>query len=207
MSRYALADRWFDVYRRTSFVVDAVVAGTTVAVTRQPARQALLQGRVWGGTNNTGSMTLTGTVGLTAGVAEVLSFASAGYQTTTQEFSAVSGITTAGLSTETAVPNVSVDAVSQDGSPVQTTYVVAAGRAAQLNASAGSWPHDRGGTAIGGGATISLPFEEAWTPRVGDLFVDIITNEKWMMVGTGREPGPGRSTDWVLNVQARESAL
>src|SRR3990167_3162154 len=94
------ADRWFDFKRRTAYVVDSAAASASPTIARQPARAALMQATVSGGTANTGTITFTGTVDGVAGQTEVLTFTEAGTLVTTKAFSALSAIATSGLADE-----------------------------------------------------------------------------------------------------------
>ncbi len=208
MSLYALGEARFDVKRQTAAVVDAGTAAALMTVARQPARRSLLQVSVTAGTSCTGSVTITGTVDGQVGEVESLAFEESGQRTTRREFTAIATVATAGLTNESTVPTVEVRTVGIDGSPQHQTYTVAADRAGNLwQPFRPGWPQPVSGSAQVGNARIALPYEEVWSPREGDVFVDLITSEEWLVVARPRVRGGLRPSHWELDVERRDGTV
>lgn len=202
----AHADRWFDFKRTTAWVVDAAPAAASMTI-RQPSRAALMQATVSGGTANTGTITFTGTVDGVAGATETLTFTGAGTQVTTKAFSSLSSVTTSGLADEAAIPTVKVKAVGRDGSPQNTTYTIAAGRCAVTwnpGSSFSGWTMAPG-AAQTGSTSMHLDYEEAWQPREGDIAIDLVTAEEFMVNATKMLNGSLRGRLWEITMSRRQT--
>lgn len=209
MSFYALADRWLDVYRQTALVLDAVDAAATFTISRQPSRAARVKVRVYNGTSNTGTVTITGTVDGTAGISEVLTFTGTGWQTTTRLFSALSAITSTGLADETTKPKVEATQVGQDGSPQPGFYVIQASQPANFKRSnaAEQWANDKGGANVQRDGRLIFMYSDVWQPREGDVFRDIITGEQWLATGVPQSRGSLRTLTWSVAVMLRPNTV
>ena len=78
---------------------------------------AKIKGTISGGTANTGTITITGTVGGVAGVSEILTFTQAMWCLGNKLFTAISGITTSGLADEATKPTILIEACDGSGNP------------------------------------------------------------------------------------------
>jgi hypothetical protein len=207
MSLYAHGDRRFRILRATPNIVDAGAAAASMTIARQPIRESLVEAIVAGGTAGSGSITLVGTVGGTAGMDETLTFSGNGIQRSTQAFTALSAVTTAGLTSEVAVPTVTLRAVGRDGGPQHQETQVADDRAGTLWTPFQSrWGEGVGGSMQMADVKIALPYEEVWTPREGDIFVDLISSERWRVVGVPTQKGAMRGRFWEIGAQRFQDA-
>lgn len=208
MPAHAHGDRWFDFKRRTAFVVDVGAAAATVTIARQPNRASLMQATVAGGTSGTGTVTFTGTVDGVIGQTEVLTFTAAGTLVTTKAFSALSSVTTSGLADEVSVPTLKVKAVGRDGSPENTLYTIAAGRAATVwspGSSFSVWSQQPASTESGS-LVMHLDYEEVWQPREGDAAFDVITGDEFIITANPVLNGTLRRRLWELTLNRRQTA-
>lgn len=76
-----------------------------------------VKGTISGGTSNTGTITITGTVAGVAGVTEVLTYTQAMWVLGSKLFTAFSSIVTSGLADEATKPTVTIEAVDSVGNP------------------------------------------------------------------------------------------
>jgi hypothetical protein len=76
-----------------------------------------VRGTISGGTSNTGTITITGTVAGQAGVSETLTFSQAQWILGNKQFTALSSIVTSGLADEAVKPTVKLEAVDSVGNP------------------------------------------------------------------------------------------
>jgi hypothetical protein len=200
---YHLMNTTVTVYRRTALVLDATEAAASLTVSRQPSRAALLDVSVSGGTSNTGTVTVTGTVEGVAGVSEVLTFDGVGTSRRGAKlFSAISAISTSGLADETTKPTVSISAIGRDGTKIHASYALATGVPAILDHETRRWP-TAPMTEQAGSGTLLLDWSEVWSPREGDLVVDGMGCD-WIVLGRPRERGNLRPSHWELDLQVWE---
>ena len=103
-----------------------------------------VKGTVAGGTSNTGTITITGTVAGVAGVTEVLTFTQPMWVLGSKLFTAFSSIVTSGLADEATKPTVKIDAVDSVGNPkvwtdTDTEYYPCQFKPISLQAGAGAY--------------------------------------------------------------------
>jgi len=209
MSLFALADRLVTVSRQTKFSLDATAALATMSADRQPASASRLEVRVWGGTANTGTVTVSGTVD-GASDSEALTFTEAGYKTTQKQFSAIeaSGIVTTGLADETTVPSIQITTVGRDGSAISMNYAVVTEWPMAFIPKTSSWPQGSPGSAEIEMGKFAFERPEIWSPREGDVFVDTTSNDsEWLVVGVPQFRGQLYQHHWEVKVQRREGSL
>jgi hypothetical protein len=82
-----------------------------------PPWSCKVRGTISGGTSNTGTITITGTVAGQAGVSETLTFNQAQWILGNKLFTAFSSIVTSGLADEATKPTVKLEAVDSVGNP------------------------------------------------------------------------------------------
>lgn len=198
--------RIVDWYRSTAFVVDPAAAVAAPTVARQPVRASRLRVSLRAGTSNIGSVTVTGTADGSPGTVESLAFTGAGERVTTRAFTALSSVATAGLTNESTVPTLYVEAVGSGGEPQAQQYVIAAGRAVPILEGGGSWPASRAGSQQQSGATALVPWEEVWQPREGDEVVDPLTSERWTVLSAKYVPSRARPRHVACVLQRRGSS-
>jgi hypothetical protein len=176
----ALANRHVKLIRRTSLVV----AKTTVAASHtpaiQPSRQTFAKVEITGGTANTGTVTLAGSVGGAAST-EAFTFTSAGAKIGKKQFTGFSGVTTSGFIDEATKPSIQVQMVDSGGSPHHGEDTLIANIPASLNYGSGDWPAQQQGPAVEGDVTIGIMWVETCTPRPGDVIEDNNTLERWFV--------------------------
>jgi hypothetical protein len=76
-----------------------------------------IKGTISGGTANTGTITVTGTVGGVAGISETLTYTQAMWSLGNKLFTAISGIMTSGLADEATKPTILIEACDGSGNP------------------------------------------------------------------------------------------
>lgn len=204
MSLWTIGNRTVTIKRQTAFVLDAATVVATASADRQPVQASCIQVVVSGGTTGSGTVTIAGTVGGSSD-SEVLTFTENGVKCTVKQFTAIdaSGITTSGLADEATPPTISVQAVGVDGSPQNTSYNVVTGRSAQFDYGGGTqshgWEARNPGTNVTGGASVLMPIEDIWSPRVGDLITDDVS-ETWLVQGVEKKQDRFVPTHWEMIV-------
>ncbi len=187
-----------DVLRSTAFVLDAAEAAVSMTPDRGPARRGRFDVSVQGGTANTGTVTLTGTLDGSPQV-EVLTFTGSSVKRCAELFDGLTLVETSGLADETAKPTLSVKAVDEDGSAQPTTYTVAADRPADVSyGGGGDWPTARSGSHDDDEALIGLPYEEVYAPRRGDMVRPRDTAEVWLVRSARPIPSKYQPQLWEL---------
>ena len=205
---FGLAGRLFTIKRQTALLVDAVAVSATVSIDRQPIRECLLLIQVTGGTDNSGTVTITGTVDGSSGATETLSFTEAGYEQTSKRFTAISEITTSGLADEASVPTIDVQAIGVDGSKQLNNYSIITGLPVHIDHSGTQWANDIPGSAEREHCHFVFPWLPTLTPREGDVLIDDYNSEQWMIGGVTRWTAPtfGKSTYWRVRATRREQS-
>lgn len=200
--QFGVAGRRVDIYRETAFVLDETAAAASMSLSRQPKRESVLQVAVESGTANTGEVTITGTVDGSTGQTETLTFAEAGYQITTKRFTAVSGLTTSGLADEASVPTITIEAVGVGGSRNNATYKIQTSYPCHLDHGYTRWAGDKQGSTEYETVQMFLPYNPAWTPREGDVFIDIFTSEQFVADGVSVWQSSHYATGMFYQVKA-----
>lgn len=188
-----ICDRRVNVLRRTADLLPATSAAQTMSasIARQPGRAARMGVTVASGTAGSGQVTVGGTLDSGAAGSETLAFSANGTLRTARLFTGLSTVTTSGLADESTVPTVRVQALDEQGSPQPVSYAVASGMPAHLAyMGAGDWAADRQGTHESDGATVLLPYHDAWQPQVGDLIEEEDTGDRWLVRRVNRHPTP-----------------
>jgi hypothetical protein len=181
----SMANRYWTFYRQTAYLMDTATATATMALDRAPSASSFIQVKVSGGTDGSGSVTITGTDGSGAAASESLLFSNNGSMVTVSRYATVTGLTTSGLTGESTVPNVSVKAVSADGTPNLIRYSVAASRPVLLiETGAPTFPAPTPGTYQKEQAKAAVDYEGAtWTPREADIAIDDEDGTEWFIQG------------------------
>lgn len=205
---FGMAGRLFTIKRLTSYLVDSVTASASLSIDRQPVRECLVLLEVSGGTSNTGDITVTGTVGGSAGQTETISFDSAAIKQTSKRFTAVTGITTSGFADEATVATISAEAIGVDGSKQLSNYNIITGLPVHVDHSGTQWANDIPGSAEREHAHFVFPWMPTITPREGDVLIDDYSSEQWLVGGVTRWQAPtfGRQTYWRLRASRREQS-
>jgi hypothetical protein len=200
MSITLMADRRVTVYRVSPYVLDPTTVAASFPPSRQAAKTACIEVRV---TNTTTPGTVT-VHGIVAGVvdSETLTFPNgADVLATTklfQNLNSAAAFTVTGLTGGTIV----VEAVGRDGSRIETI----------TGAMAVQWPMrmDRGLTKWPGKQEYGVNQSEetrfymdwtSWQPREGDIFVDSLTAEEFMVIGVPTFHGGGMYIPHHLEVR------
>jgi hypothetical protein len=181
------ANRYYTVYRQTSYLMDATTAAATMSIDRAMANSTtgtFVQVQVSGGTTGSGTVVIAGTDTDGSTTSETLTFTANGTKVTTTKWSALSSITTTGLAGEATVPTVSAVAVSADGVYNLIRKTVATVRPAlMVEKTAPGYPATLAGTKEVDKSIIRFDYEEVWQPKVDDIMVDATTGEEWLAVG------------------------
>ena len=204
---YSNANRLFSVIRNVAELLNTT-ATVSLSLTYQPVRESLLQVRVFGGTANTGTVTINGIVvtspGNTTAGSETLTFTGAGYQSTAQRFTTVSSITTTGFANESTPPTVVVKATGADGSIQHTQTTLRTGWPGFVD----TWrPSNRGEIpSLSNEEKLRLfvQYDEVLVPRVGDVFADEGDGAQYFVRGTPQRMGGFRPLFWELRVDRRD---
>lgn len=186
---FAETEHAVNIYRQTSIALGPMPVSGSMSIDiptpQLPARIRI----ALSDTVSTGSVTVVGTCAGISGVSEVLTFTKGGARTTERAFSAWSSVTTAGLTSESEPPTITGSWVGADGSAVNSKILVVSDRRISLwETNDRSWSGGGADTRFGatpGGAKIKgvIPFEEVWSPREGDIVVDFLSGEQWMIEG------------------------
>ena len=195
-----------EIRRKTALLVEPTAAAQTMSLLRALVRESLVEARVWGGSTNTGEVSIQG---LVAGVmtTETLVFVGASYKPTTQRFSSLLGVTTSALADEAVIPSVQLRAIGGDGSPQETLYSIRTGWPAAIAPDSERWAnHVANGRSEQGNAEMILAYDETWRPRSGDLVIDDV-GQNWEIVGKPRVPSAQGDSLWQCRLQRVEEAL
>lgn len=192
------------VTRNTAILVQGTAA-QTMTVARQPVRDTALQAKVSGGTDNTGSIWVTGLVAGTTVTEELPVTAALPARASTRRFTSLAGVTTSGLANEVVPPTVEVWAVGTDGSPQHSPYTIVSDWPAALPPARPTWPN-----AVAAGRSevddreAIIPWAEHWAPRPGDTVTDELGNV-WQIQGTPRLAGTWAAQFWKATLARRET--
>lgn len=184
MSITSMADRRITVRRRTPLLVDPAPAAASMSPDRQPVRGSIVEVEVSGGTDNTGTVTINGTVGGSPDT-EVLTFSGPGALAGVKYFEALDdpALTTTGLAGESTVPTVQARAVGSDGSRHHQQVEIVSGWPARFDRSRASWPHPTAGSTGVEKTRFYVDYNSVWEPRRGDVIIDERTEDEWMVYG------------------------
>lgn len=177
-------DRLVSLLRRTARVVDAVAVTASVVVDRQPASTAVIEVTLAGGTDGTGTVTVSGNY-KGSPVSETLTFTGNGSLRTSQRFDTLDPLTTTGLADEATPPTISATARGRDGSWVQQEVALVSGYpAAQRERGDTRLRILRGGEHRLADATWLLAYPgTAYTPQAGDVLVESQDTTRWTVEG------------------------
>ena len=181
------ANRQFTVIRRTSFLMDAVTADSSLSFDRSIQSSTLgsfVQVTVADGTTGSGEVTVSGTDTDGGSATDTLTFGGNGTKVTATKWASVSGMTTSGLADEASVPTVSARAVSADGTYNLIQYTVASARPALLvEKTVPNYPAFTAGTKAVDKSVVRFDYEDIWAPKVDDLLQDDGTSDQWIALG------------------------
>lgn len=197
----SMLDRRGRVLRQTESILDAAEVEPTMSADRQPVRASLLLVYVRSGTDNSGTVTIAGTVDGSSD-SEVLTFTAAGRKRTTKAFTAIDsgGITTSGLADEASPPTIDIVAVGRDGNPQAGNYEIAGDIAFGVTFERERrWSPEISGTVIQRGIRIQVDWSEAYTLRSGDIIEDAQTGERWLCEVPDLLPTPLQPEFWECN--------
>jgi len=181
------ANRYYTIYRQTSFLMDATDAAATMSFDRAVANSAtgtFIQVQVSGGTTGSGTVTISGTDTSGSAITETLTFTANGTKVTTKKWATLSTFSTTGLADEATVPTISAAAVSADGVYNLIRKTVATIRPAlMVEKTAPGYPATMAGTKEVDKSVIRFDYEDIWRPKVDDIMVDATSGEEWLAVG------------------------
>jgi len=207
---FSSANRYLDVYRRSAFVLDAATAAAAMTLDREIRAECFLQVEIAGGTDGTGSVTITGTAPDDSAQVESLTFTGNGAQQTTGRWKAgtTPTIATAGLHDESSPPTVAISTVGADGGAQLQRTAVATGRPALFRQRGGAnWRAAKSGTHESGSFDVLIGYEEVWTPRVGDIVIEPVSGDEWLIQSVQETRiGFGVSAaHWTLSLTRRDT--
>lgn len=185
MSIYSMADRRLSIYRKTAYVLDPVAASASFPLDRQPSVETYLQVKVSGGTDNTGTVTISGNVDGSPD-SEALVFSASGIKETEKRFESVSGVVTSGLDDEATIPTIEIKSIGADGSPQNGLALLKSGVPGVVHYSGTedhAWRATVGGSGQFGDGSLLLPYLSDVDLRDGDLVEDESTGEQWLITG------------------------
>ena len=141
MSSYEQALR---LVSQSNILAQGIAAASMTILKATPPWAVKVKGTISGGTSNTGTITITGTVAGVAGVTEVLTFTAAQWRLGSKLFTAFSSIVTSGLADEVIKPTVTVEACDSVGNPKLWTdtdaeYYACKFKAISLQSGAGAY--------------------------------------------------------------------
>lgn len=163
---------------QSNILAQGVAASSMTILKATPPWACKVRGTISGGTSNTGTITITGTVAGVAGVTEVLTFAQAQWILGSKLFTAFSSIVTSGLADEATKPTVKVEAVDSVGNPkywtdADTEYYACSFKPISLQSGAGAYKFlEAGKTAVQAFAVKSdenIPIDEHSQFSIDDL--------------------------------------
>ena len=182
------AMNFITVTRRSNVLLAATTVTAAPTITSQPGIKSIIQVVISGGTDGSGTVTITGTVGGVAGTSEVLTFTANGVQATIAYFTAISAVATTGFTGEASVPTIKIQSVGSDGSPTFFETDIVSGfpcfiemAGLLVGAGAGAWATLRAGSHEMGTATLYIDYQEDYVPTVGDKVTDDLTSDVWLI--------------------------
>ena len=110
-------DQALRLVTQSNIIVQGVAAASMSILKPSLPWAAKVKGTISGGSQNTGKIILTGTVGGVAGIIEELTFTQAMWVLGSKLFTAFSSIATTGLADEATKPTVKVEACDSVGNP------------------------------------------------------------------------------------------
>jgi len=195
------AQRRFTVKRQTAFVLDKSTAAATMSLTRQPIVECVLQVRVYSGSANSGTVTITGLDSSGGSISETLTFVTQGYKQTTRRFVSVDaeGITTTGLTDDASIPSIEMKAYSPGGSIQNSLVTIVAGWPIYMDRnmpSRAEWKGEVPGFIQEEPVHLLIQWAENWAPREGDFLINDDSGEQFMITGAPLLEGYGRVSHW-----------
>ena len=204
MNQFGLRGK-YQVLRRTSLVLDPATATASMDPNRQPVRKSCIQVKITGGTTGSGTVTVAGTVDGSPDT-EILTFTANGQERVTlKEFTGVTasgGITTTGFTDEGTVPTIQAKAVGVGGQAQEVEFEVVEELRGNIVEPTSTWP-----ALAQGASTVARPklicgYRSDWTPRRGDVLIDLYNGDRWILVGRMPQRGGMPQTRWELPLQA-----
>jgi hypothetical protein len=110
-------DQALRLVTQSNIVAQGVAAASMTVLKSVLPWACKVKGTITGGSQNTGTITITGTVGGTPGTTETLTFTQAQWVLGNKLFTTISAITTSGLADESTKPTVKVEACDSSGNP------------------------------------------------------------------------------------------
>ncbi len=204
---FGILDQRVNLYRRTSFVVDAASATASLTVARQPVTESVIAVRVSGGTSNTGTVTVSGVVSGSA-TFETLTFSGASVKQTVKRYASISSITTSGLSNEATVPTISVEARSPGGEQQFATALIVTSYPAAFSKRGTRWTGAIHGVEAVGRAVLLLPYAEGWEPLPNDVVRDLATGDEFLVRDVDRLASGRvcRISHWEVGLERRDNS-
>lgn len=197
-----LLNRRFTVYRRTAILVAAATLAASHSAAITPTVPYAVEVEI-SGSGTLGTVTITGTIGGTAGQTQVLTFGSAGRQATTKVFDRATtiAVTTSGW---VGTWTITVRAVNRDGSQIKELSSVATSWPGRLSRTGGTW----GGTGKGSQQMetplLFMLYTATWSPRAGDEAVDSFSGERWRFESIPTIDGMTSPSHWEIPVNRAE---
>ena len=102
---------------QSNIVASGIASASMIILKASLPWACKIKGTISGGTANTGTITITGTVGGVAGVTETLTYTQAMWVLGNKLFTAISGIATSGLADEATKPTIIIEACDGSGNP------------------------------------------------------------------------------------------
>lgn len=195
----ALASALVTFKRLTDKIVDAVAVTSSVTVIRQPSRECCLQVYLTG--SPSGTVILTGLVNGSS-ASETLTFSAGGVQTTMNQFSSVTSITTS-LSGGVLID---VRAVDPDGSPQTWYYTLKTGHPVSFRAGGRqNQVQERGGQVTKNAMKARVDYEDVWEPLQQDVVYNESTGETFVVTGVETQMNSFLAPrSWLLTLEEDE---
>ena len=197
MSLFPAATQLVTWKRATAIVLEQVAVSVNLNGDRPPARASAIQVQVTGAP--TGTVTVSGNVDGSPDTEQLSWSGSPGYRVTTKEFEGSLTFTTS----LTGATNIDASAVGQGGEPTLSLFVV---KGPGHPVSIEDLSESRGKIERHGEQEVSthrllVPYEEVWTPRLGDRVVMDRSGAVYEVLGVEEKVGGLWPTHWACRAR------
>ena len=199
-----MAGRMISVYRRTAFVLDPITAAPVMTLDRPLEKASILQ--ITGNPTINSAVIVTGELDGVPKV-EVVDFAASTSAVTGRTIGLFDQVTQIDVSTGMVGSNIEVKSIGEDGSTMYQNFLIISGVRAHINHGVSYWRNDKPGTSELQDVWFGIDYSTAWTPREGDIFVDVNEGSQWYVTGTPEYLGYLRPSHWEVRAKRREGSL
>lgn len=199
-----MAGRVISVYRRTSFVIDPVSATAVMTLDRSLESESILSIKGTPSINST--VTITGSHNGTPKT-ETVDFPASATEISRRTVGLFDEVSQVDFSAGMVGSTIEVRSVGEDGSTLYQNFLIISGVRAHLNHGVSYWRNTEAGTAELQDVWFGIDYSTAWSPREGDIFVDVNEGSQWYVTGTPEYLGHLRASHWEVRAKRRDGSL